>query len=110
MEKTKNIGIEEAKSTGKECSDKNCPFHGNLKVRGRLLKGMIVSSKMRKTANFHLERKEQITKYQRYEKRLTKLKVHNPECISAKEGDKVTIIECRPLSKTKKFVIINKSD
>jgi small subunit ribosomal protein S17 len=31
---------------------------------------------------------------------------HNPPCINAKEGDVVKIAECRPLSKTKKFVVI----
>lgn len=90
------------------CNDDNCPFHGKLKVRGRNLSGTIISSKMRKTASFVLERREFIRKYQRYQKKLTKLKVHNPECISASEGDRVTIAECRPLSKTKKFVIIRK--
>ncbi len=91
-----------------ECNDNNCPFHGTLKIRGRSFSGTIVSAKMRKTASFELERREYIRKYQRYEKRLTSLKVHNPDCIAAKEGDKVTITECRPLSKTKKFVITRK--
>ena len=45
-------------------------------------------------------------KFERYEKRRTRIKVHNPECINAKEGDIVKISECRPLSKTKNFVII----
>ncbi|MBI2574643.1 30S ribosomal protein S17 [Candidatus Woesearchaeota archaeon] len=90
------------------CDDKNCPFHGSLKIRGRMLTGSITSAKMRKTASFSLERREKVRKYQRYEKRFTSLKAHNPDCISAKEGDKVTVSECRPLSKTKKFVIIKK--
>ncbi|MBI3034526.1 30S ribosomal protein S17 [Candidatus Woesearchaeota archaeon] len=90
------------------CNDINCPFHGTLKVRGKTFAGSIVSAKMRKTAGFALERREFIRKYQRYEKRLTSIKVHNPDCISAKEGDKAVIMECRPLSKTKKFVIVRK--
>ena len=36
------------------------------------------------------------------------MKVHNPDCINAKEGDLVGVVECRPLSKTKNFVIIRK--
>ena len=61
---------------------------------------------MRKTAIVEFERLNFLQKYERYEKRRTKLKVHNPECINAKDGDIVDIIECHPLSKTKNFVII----
>lgn len=106
-EEAKNIGIQAAKP-GKSCNDKNCPFHGKICVRGRILTGDIISAKMRKTAVFNLERRHYIQKFERYETRRTKLKVHNPECISAKLGDKVRIAECRPLSKTKKFVIIER--
>jgi ribosomal protein S17 len=63
---------------------------------------------MRKTAVIEFPRLHYITKYERYEKRRTKLKVHNPECVSAKNGDVVEIMECRPLSKTKSFVITKK--
>lgn len=34
--------------------------------------------------------------------------MHNPDCVNAKEGEVVKIMECRPLSKTKNFVIIQK--
>ena len=36
----------------------------------------------------------------------TKVVAYNPECIHAREGDIVKIMECRPLSKTKSFVVI----
>src|SRR3989344_5457977 len=42
----------------------------------------------------------------RHEKRLSKIQVHIPDSIEVKEGDIVKIAECRPLSKTKHFVII----
>ena len=44
----------------------------------------------------------------KWEKRKTKITVHIPECIDIKKQDKVKIGECRPISKTKKFVIIDK--
>jgi len=47
-----------------------------------------------------------VKKYNRYEKRLSKFHAHNPPCIHAKVGDIVTIAECRPLSKTKNFVVV----
>ena len=90
------------------CTDGNCPFHGRLRLHGRRLTGVVASARMRRTANIVIERMTFIKKYDRYDRRKSKLKVHNPECISAKEGDKVDVVECRPLSKTKHFVIVRK--
>ena len=90
------------------CNDIKCAFHGKLSARGRQFIGTVVSTKMKKTAIIEFKRLHFLKKYERYEKRRTKLKVHNPECISAKDGDVVKVIECRPLSKTKNFVIIQK--
>ena len=104
---TSNIGIA-VESPKQACNDNKCPFHGTLNVRGRQFTGTVMSTKMRKTAAIEFERLNFLEKYERYEKRRTKLKVHNPDCIGAKDGDKVTVVECRPLSKTKNFVIISK--
>ena len=91
-----------------KCNDVKCPFHGSLSVRGRQFTGIVVSTKMRKTAVIEFNRLHFLKKYERYEKRRTKLKIHNPECINAKDGDIVRVMECRPLSKTKNFVVIEK--
>ena len=104
---SRNIGIS-VETPKQKCSDSECPFHGNLSVRGRQFTGTVVSSKMRKTAVIEFERLQFLKKYERYEKRRTKLKVHNPECVNAKDGDVVRIMECRPLSKTKNFVVVQK--
>ena len=90
------------------CADYNCPFHGRLTLRGRRLSGVVSSAKMRRTANITIERMAYVRKYERHRRMKSKLKVHNPECISAKGGDKVDVMECRPLSKTKHFVIVRK--
>ncbi len=90
------------------CTDSNCPFHGQLRLHGRRLSGVVSSARMRRTANITIERMTYLKKYERFQRRKSRLKVHNPECISAKEGDKVDVIECRPLSKTKHFVIVRK--
>ena len=90
----------------KGCKDNNCPFHGRLKCRGKIFTAVVVSTKMQKTVTVGLERRYYLPKYERYEKRRTRIKAHNPKCISAKDGDIVRISECRPLSKTKNFVII----
>ena len=90
------------------CADGNCPFHGKLRLHGRRLTGTVSSARMRRTANIIIERMAVVKKYDRYERKRSKLKAHNPECISAKEGDKVEVVECRPLSRTKHFVIVRK--
>ena len=109
MKKTgaRNIGIT-LEVPKQRCNDAKCPFHGNLSVRGRQFIGTVVSTKMRKTAIIEFERLHFLKKYERYEKRRTKLKVHNPECINTEEGGIVKVMECKPLSKTKNFVIIQK--
>lgn len=101
----KNIGIK-VKSLKKKCEDKNCPFHGSLNCRGKMFTGTIIATKMQKTATIEFIRQRYIPKYERYEKRRTRIKAHNPECINAKEGDVVKISECKHLSKTKNFVVI----
>ncbi len=105
MKSNINIGLE-VKSPTKSCEDKKCPYHGELKPRGRIFTGIIKSKDPNKTATVYWERLSYLKKYERYEKRRTKLKVHNPSCINADVGDTVKIMETRPISKTKKFVII----
>ena len=102
---TKNIGLE-VSNPKKACQDDNCPFHGNLKCRGRVFTGTVVSSRMQKTVNVEWEWQNYLRKYERYEKRRSRVKAHNPSCINANEGDIVKIMECRPLSKTKNFVVV----
>lgn len=102
-----NIGIE-VKAPEKSCSDPCCPFHGSLSVYGREFTGEVVSDKMTKTVSVMWERSVYVPKYERYEKKRSKVKAHNPGCLNVKKGEKVRIMQCRPLSKTKHFVVIEK--
>ena len=77
-----------------------------ISTRGRTFKGVVVSSKAQKTVTVSWDRRVFIPKYERYLTKRSKVKAHNPDEISAKEGDVVIIKECRPLSKTKKFVVV----
>ncbi|MBU0536386.1 MAG: 30S ribosomal protein S17 [Nanoarchaeota archaeon] len=90
------------------CKDKKCPFHGDLSIRGRVFTGVVVSDVAKNTVSVRWERQRKMPKYERYERRTTKIHAHNPECIKAKNNDIVKIAECRPLSKTKNFVVIEK--
>ncbi|MBN1386753.1 30S ribosomal protein S17 [Candidatus Woesearchaeota archaeon] len=101
----KSIGID-VPAPKERCDDVNCPFHGTLKLRGRVFVGEVVSDKMRRSAVIQWERRAYIPKYERYEKKRTKIHAHSPDCLNAKKGDQVRVMESRPLSKTKNFVIV----
>jgi small subunit ribosomal protein S17 len=103
----RNIGIQ-AKAPEKECNDIKCPWHGELPVRGRVFQGEVVSDKAPKTVVVKWGYTHYITKYERYERRHSDVVAYNPSCIAAKVGDIVRIAECRPLSKTKTFIVIEK--
>jgi len=103
--KARNPGLE-VPLPKKQCDDKYCPFHGNTSVRGRIFQGSVISMAMHKTAVVEWERIRPLRKYERTEKRRTRLKVHHPACLDLNVGDQVRIIESRPISKTKNFVIV----
>ncbi len=105
--KTAGIGIG-VKPPEKTCKDGKCPFHGKLPVRGNLIRGKVVSTRAQKTAIIEKDYQHYLPKYERYERRHSRMAAFNPECIAAKEGDTVLIAECRPLSKTKFFVVVEK--
>ena len=96
------------KETEKECNDTKCPTHGNISLRGRTFTGIVIGTNMTKTATVEWTYKVFVQKYERSEIRKSKVHAHNPSCINAQVGDVVQIMETRPLSKTKNFVIIKK--
>ena len=96
------------KKPRKSCTDPHCPFHGNLSVRGRALSGLVTSAKMDKTAIVLRDYLHYVPKFKRYERRHSHTPVHNPPCLNVKEDDRVKIAECRPISKTVSFVIVEK--
>jgi small subunit ribosomal protein S17 len=101
------IGVE-VQEPKEICEDKKCPYHGSLKVRGRIFTGTVVSHKMQKTCVVRRDFLFYVKKYKRYERRHSTISAHNPPCIDAREGDRVRIMECRPLSKTVSYVVISK--
>jgi small subunit ribosomal protein S17 len=77
---------------------------GNDAVK-RTKVGMVVSDKRDKTVTVLLERQVKHPLYGKYIKRSTKVQAHD-EDNSCGEGDKVMIAECRPLSKTKSWRVL----
>lgn len=104
---SRNIGIT-VTAPKKDCTDRDCPFHGTLSVRGMRLEGPVVKDGMDMTVVIQRDYAYYVPKFRRYERRRSRLHVHNPPCINAKEGDVVSVMECRPLSKTVSFVVIQK--
>ena len=72
----------------------------------RVVTGKVISNKMDKTITVMIERKVKHPVYGKYIKRSTKVHAHDAsnEC---NEGDLVTVIACRPLSKSKKWMLEN---
>ena len=102
---SRNIGLDVPPPQG-TCEDLRCPFHGALRVRGQSFEGVVVSDRMAGTLVVEREYLRLIPKYERYEKRTKRFMVHNPPCLGIGVGDSVTIVECRPLSKTVTFVAV----
>ncbi|VVB80918.1 30S ribosomal protein S17 [uncultured archaeon] len=80
----------------------------SIRTRGRTFTGIVLEARMQSTATVEWPRRKYVSKYERYEKKRTRIKAHNPKDIDAKKGDIVKVEECRPISKTKHFTIIEK--
>ncbi len=108
MKKNNGIGIEvnlpkeKIEELGNELAE------SGIKLRGRTFTGKIVSKDAHKSARVEITRIRPVRKYERFEHRTSKFSVHNPLCLDCNIGDNVRIVECRPISKTKKFVIVEK--
>lgn len=72
----------------------------------RTLTGKVISNKMDKSITVLIERRVQHPKYGKFIRRSTKLHAHDEHNV-CKEGDIVTIAECRPLSKTKAWALVS---
>ena len=87
--------------------DKKCPFTGNVSIRGRILKAMVISTKMKRTIVIRRDYLQFVSKYRRFEKRHKNVSVHCSPCfLNVREGDVVTVGQCRPLAKTVRFNVL----
>lgn len=75
-------------------------------IRGNVFEGKVVLAKANKTVAVERVLTHYVPKYERYKKVKSKINVHNPASINAKEGDIVQIGETRKISKTKNFIVI----
>lgn len=77
--------------------------NSKVATHGREFVGVVVSDKMADTVTVEWIRRKKVKKYDRFEKARTKIAAHNE--LDVKVGDTVRVKECRPLSKTKHFIV-----
>jgi len=83
---TLNIGLK-VKEPKRKCTDRNCPFHGNLSVRGKLFDGKVTSSKAKQTITLQKEAPIWFSKFKRYARGKSTIHAHVPNCIDVESGD-----------------------
>lgn len=74
----------------------------------RVMQGVVVSDKQDKTVTVLVERRVMHPLYKKYVKKSKKYAAHD-EANNFKEGDTVSIRECRPLSKSKCWEVLTES-
>ena len=104
---TRNIGLPVKDSKKKiEENESNNPFNGSLSIRGKLFEGTVINAKAKGTAVIQKESPIYFKKFKRYGRSKNKIHAHVPSNINVQEGDHVIAAECRPISKSVSFVII----
>lgn len=74
--------------------------------KARMLEGRVVSNAMDKSVVVLTERYIKHSKYKKYIKKSTKIMAHDAENVCG-IGDRVSISECRPLSKNKSWTLVS---
>ncbi len=97
------------KYESEKCTDRLCPIHGQISLRGRSFKGTVIK-KFPKRVVIEFARTVFVKKYERYAMRKTKLHARLPECMSEDINirDYIEIMECRPISKIVHFIVVKK--
>ena len=104
---TNNIGlpVKEPKKKAVE-NEKNNPFNGSLTIRGRLFEGVIINAKAKNTAVIQKESPIYFKKFKRFGRSKNKIHAHVPSNLNVQVGDYVVAAECRPISKSVSFVVV----
>ena len=76
-----------------------------IRNQRRVLQGLVVSDKGNKTITIEAHRLSMHPKFKKFVKRSARYAAHD-ENNEARTGDLVEVVECRPLSKTKKFRLL----
>ena len=104
---TRNIGLPVKESNGKITdNEKNNPFNGTLSIRGKIFEGTVINAKANGTVVIQKESPIYFKKFKRFGRSKNKIHAHVPSNINVEEGDYVIAAECRPISKSVSFVVV----
>ena len=104
---TRNIGLPVNVPNKKLIeNEKNNPFNGSLSIRGKLFEGVIINAKANGTVVIQKESPIYFKKFKRFGRSKNKIHAHIPSNLDVKEGDYVIAAECRPISKSVSFVVV----
>jgi len=104
---TRNIGlpVKELKKKPDE-NENNNPFNGSLSIRGKIFEGIVINAKAKGTVVIERESLIEFTKFKRFGRSKNKIHAHVPSNLDIQEGDSVVAAECRPISKSVSFVVV----
>ena len=104
---TRNIGlpVKEPKKKSVE-NEINSPFNGSLTIRGKLFEGIVINAKAKGTVVIQKESPIYFKKFKRFGRSKNKIHAHVPSNLNVQKGDYVVAAECRPISKSVSFVIV----
>ena len=104
---TRNIGlpVKEPKKKPIE-NESNNPFNGSLSIRGKIFEGVVINAKAKGTVVIERESLIDFTKFKRFGRSKNKIHAHVPSNLDIQEGDHVVAAECRPISKSVSFVVV----
>ena len=104
---TRNIGLPENEPKKKIVeNEKNNPFNGSLSIRGKLFEGTVIDANAKGTVVIQKESPIYFKKFKRFGRSKNKIHAHVPSNINVQEGDYVIAAECRPISKSVSFVVV----
>jgi len=104
---TRNIGlpVKELKKKPVE-NENNNPFNGSLSIRGKIFEGIVINAKAKGTVVIERESLIEFSKFKRFGRSKNKIHAHVPSNLDIQEGDYVVAAECRPISKSVSFVVV----
>ena len=104
---TRNIGLPVKEPKEKPLkNEKSNPFNGSLTIRGKLFEGIVINAKAKRTAVIQKESLIYFEKFKRFGRSKNKIHAHIPSNLNVQKGDRVTAAECRPISKSVSYVIV----
>ena len=103
----RNIGLAVKKPTEKSLdNENNNPFAGSLPIHGKIFEGIVTKAKAKGTVVLERNAPIYFTKFRRYGRSKKRIHAHVPSNLDVKEGDHVIAAECRPISKSVSFVVV----